>query len=119
MAMTMMFQGFQIIFWIIFLLIAGAFILTLGKNIGQWHKNNESPRLIVEATVVSRRTNITHHTDANHMSHSKTIYYVTFEVESGDRIELKMTGSDYGMLAEGDYGRLTFQGKRYLGFERM
>ena len=50
------------------------------------------------------------------MSHSR--YFVTFEVESGDRMELKMHGSEYGLLAEGDFGRLTFQGTRYLSFER-
>nr|WP_330380884.1 DUF2500 family protein [Anaerobutyricum hallii] len=27
-------------------------------------------------------------------------------------------GKEYGMLAEGDEGKLTFQGSRYLGFER-
>ena len=27
-------------------------------------------------------------------------------------------GSDYGMLVEGDIGKLSFQGTRYLGFER-
>ena len=46
------------------------------------------------------------------------IYYVTFQVESGDRMELSVRGKEYGLLAEGDYGRLTFQGTRYLGFQR-
>ena len=49
---------------------------------------------------------------------SSTTYYVTFQVESGDRMELHVSGSEYGMLAEGDTGRLTFQGTRYLSFER-
>lgn len=49
---------------------------------------------------------------------SSTRYYVTFQVDSGDRMELPMTGSEYGMLAEGDVGKLTFQGTRYLSFER-
>lgn len=48
---------------------------------------------------------------------SSTSYYVTFQVESGDRIEFCVKGSEYGMLVEGDRGRLTFQGTRYLGFE--
>ncbi len=39
-------------------------------------------------------------------------------MESGDRIELAVSGYDYGQLCEGDRGRLTFQGTRYLGFER-
>ncbi len=45
-------------------------------------------------------------------------YYVTFEVESGDRIEFAVRGQDYGMLVEGDTGRLSFQGTRFLDFER-
>jgi hypothetical protein len=34
-------------------------------------------------------------------SSASTWYYVTFQVESGDRMELAVRGSDYGMLAEG------------------
>ena len=45
-------------------------------------------------------------------------YHVTFEVESGDRMELKVSRSEYGMLVIGDSGRVSFQGTRYLGFER-
>ena len=52
-----------------------------------------------------------------HTSRS-TSYYVTFEVESGDRLELRISGSEYGLLAEGDFGMLTFQGTRYLSFDR-
>ena len=43
---------------------------------------------------------------------------VTFEVESGDRIEFHITGLQYGKLKEGDTGVLSFQGTRYLSFER-
>ncbi|WP_330601554.1 DUF2500 domain-containing protein [Holdemanella porci] len=50
---------------------------------------------------------------------TSTSYYVTFLVESGDRIELCVSGTEYGMLVEGDTGRLTFQGTRYLSFERI
>jgi len=46
-------------------------------------------------------------------------YYATFQVASGDRIELKISGKEYGILAEGDIGDLTFQGTRYKGFERV
>lgn len=47
-----------------------------------------------------------------------TSYYVTFQAESGDRIELEVPGSDFGMLAKGDEGKLAFQGTGYLTFER-
>ena len=49
---------------------------------------------------------------------SATWYYVTFQVESGDRMEFSVGGTDFGMLAEGDHGNLSFQGTRYLSFER-
>ena len=79
------------------------------------------------ARVVTKRQNTTRHShpaagDASgaHGFHSttSTSYYVTFEVESGDRIEFAVRGQDYGMLVEGDTGRLSFQGTRFLGFER-
>jgi hypothetical protein len=51
--------------------------------------------------------------------HTSTSYYVTFQVASGDRMELHVSGREYGILIEGDYGKLTFQGTRYLGFQRI
>lgn len=115
--------GFEIIFFMMFFLIFGIFIVNIVKGIGQWNKNNHSPRLTVEARVVTKRTNVSHHhhnhgTGVGHTSTS-TSYYVTFQVESGDRMELGVSGSEYGMLVEGDRGRLSFQGTRYLGFERI
>ena len=117
------FDMFGIMFTIVFVLVIGTFIVTAIKGIGQWNKNNNSPRLTVPATVVSKRTNVTrhHHGGANghHHHHTSTTYYVTFQVESGDRMELHVAGHEYGMLVEGDHGHLTFQGTRYLGFERQ
>ncbi len=93
-------------------------LYTIIGNISTWNKNNHSPRLTVPATVVAKRTEVSrHHTD-NTMMHTFTTYYATFQVESGDRMELEVDGSDYGMLVEGDIGKLMFQGTRYLGFER-
>lgn len=117
------FNGLGIIFFIIFILAFGIIIFGIIKGITQWNKNNHSPRLTVTAGIVAKRTQVshTHHntgTGAMHMS-SSTSYYVTFEVESKDRIELRVSGAEYGMLAEGDFGKLSFQGTRYLGFERM
>ena len=120
--------GFQMIFIVVFLIILGSIVVTFIKGIGQWNKNNHSPRLTVEAKVVAKRMNVTHHHHANagdatgahgYSATSSTSYYTTFEVESGDRMELSLSGSEYGLLAEGDRGRLSFQGTRYLGFERL
>lgn len=113
----------ETIFPIIFILFFGIFVFIAVKGIAQWNRNNHSPRLTVPAAVVSKRTNVSSHMHntgsgaMHHTSHS-TSYYVTFEVESGDRMELHVDGREFGMLAEGDIGMLTFQGTRYLGFER-
>lgn len=83
--------------------------------------------MTVPATVVAKRQNVSHSHHANagdvsgvHGYHTSThtTYYVTFQVESGDRMELAVSGSEYGMLVEGDQGQLSFQGSRYLGFDR-
>jgi hypothetical protein len=52
-------------------------------------------------------------------STTSSTYYVTFEFETGDRIELHVPRSDYGMMIEQDQGLLTFQGTRFISFERI
>ena len=114
------FGTFGILITVVFVLVIGIFIVVIVKGISQWNRNNRSPRLTVPAAVVAKRTNVSHHhsgTGMHHTTHSTT-YYVTFQVESGDRMELQVAGYEFGMLVEGDHGRLTFQGTRYLGFER-
>lgn len=112
---------FPIMFITVFVIVIGSFVATGVKGISEWNKNNNSPRLSVHAKVVTKRnhTGVHHH---NHNGHShrttSSTYYVTFEVESGDRMELQMDGCEFGLLVEGDEGKLTFQGTRYLGFER-
>ena len=118
-----MFNAFGIMFTIVFVLVIGTFIVIAVKGIGQWNKNNHSPRLTVPATVVAKRTNVSHHrhggANDHHHHHTSTSYYVTFQVESGDRMELHVAGTEYGLLIEGDSGNLTFQGTRYLGFDSV
>lgn len=121
------FGAFGIMFTIAFILVVCVFIIVIVKGISTWHKNNKSPRLTVDAEVVSKRTEVSHHSHANagdisgahgYSTSSSTWYYVTFQVDSGDRIEFSVTGSDYGMLADRDTGKLSFQGTRYLSFRR-
>ncbi|WP_262176863.1 DUF2500 domain-containing protein [Saccharococcus sp. Marseille-Q5394] len=110
-----MFSAMPIFGFIVFALVIGIFIFVIVKGISQWSSNNNSPRLTVPAQVKTKRTNTS---GGSGDSSAHTSYYVTFQVESGDRMELQMPGKEYGMLAEGDLGIPTFQGTRYLGFER-
>ena len=115
---------FGIMFSLTFFLVFGMFVVIAIRGISQWNKNNHSPRLTVDATVVAKRANTSHHHHhhgAGHVGHSSTStsYYVTFQVDSGDRMELHLPGHQYGLLVEGDKGRLTFQGTRFLDFQRQ
>ena len=102
---------FQILFLLVFGLIFGTIVSTLVKNGRQNRKNDNSPRLTSEATVVTKRTKVWG-------DHSHTVYYATFQFESGDRLELEIPHDRFGYLVEGDKGKLSFQGTRYLDFER-
>ena len=116
------FSNFSIIFSIMFVLVFGAIIFILIKGILQWNKNNNSPRISTEATIVTKREDVSHHHNNSNdhmMDSTSTTYYVTFQVPSGDRMELHVSGSEFGMLAEGDTGTLTFQGTRYISFNRF
>ena len=110
------FGGFMIFHGILFVIIFGIFIFIfisiLGKGFKQKKKDDNSPVLSVDAKVVTKRSRAY----GNNMVNQS--YYVTFQVESGDRMELNVNGNDFGMLAEGDSGKLTFQGSRFISFER-
>lgn len=115
---------FPVLFGLFFVIITGVFIFFFFCGIKTWIHNNRSPRLSVPARVAAKRTNVSHHHHHHagvgngvHMSTS-TSYYATFEVESGDRMEFHLSGQEYGLLAEGDTGVLSFQGTRYLSFDR-
>ena len=119
---------FQIMFFLMFALFLVLFISAIVRGIGEWNKNNHSPKLTVPVVVVAKRTNVSRHRHANagdasgaHGYHTSTStsYYVTFQVESGDRMELHVSGAQFGLMVEGDRGMRTFQGTRFLDFQRQ
>lgn len=117
---SFMFSVFPIFFFLIFFIILGMIVFAMISGLRTWNKNNNSPKLTVDAKVVSKRqktSSSSHGTDHHHHS-SSTYYYVTFQVESGDRMEFQVRGQEFGLLVEGDVGELDFQGTRYLGFNR-
>jgi hypothetical protein len=114
---------FSVFPFLIFGLVIAVFVVVLVRGLLQWDRNNHSPRLTVDATVVAKRTHVSgHHRHGSNGSYhhsTSNSYYVTFQFESGDRLEMHVPGSEFGMLIEGDAGKLTFQGTRYLSFERI
>lgn len=116
---------FPILFGLVFCLVMGMFIYAIVHNVKEKRANDAAPVLTVEALVKTKRMD-TYHTsptydgDGHRTSSGSyhTSYYATFEVESGDRLELQVSDYEYGQLAEGDRGKLTFQRKRFLQFDR-
>lgn len=115
-----MFSILQILTPLFFLFVMGYVVVSLIRSLLEWNRNNHSPRLSVDAAIVAKRTHIRRRSVRFHdgIHDTYTTYYATFQVESGDRMEFSLSGSDYGLLVEGDKGSLTFQGSRYLSFER-
>ena len=99
---------FFLVFALAFAIIAGSFVQSARKR----RRNDNSPRITSEAEVVTKRTHVWG-------DHSHTDYYATFQFESGDRLELEVPHDQFGYLVEGDKGKLTFQGTRFLEFQRM
>ena len=62
------FQLFDVMFFLIFFLILGMFLFMIVKGLSTWNKNNQSPRLTVDATVVAKRTDVTHHHNGDNMA---------------------------------------------------
>lgn len=112
------FKIIAFVFPIIFVVVFAGIFFTLLKGLKQWNYNNKQPKLTVSAKVVAKRTNIIQRKNSNQFGQTSTHYYVTLEVESGDRIEFQVDGSVYGKLVENDFGNLTFQGTRFINFER-
>ena len=103
------------IFAVLFFIL---FFVSLARIVAQWFKNEQSPRLTVPAKIVDKRRKTHHHHSGGHHHHSHS-YYVTFQVESGDRMELRVLRMEYGVLQVGESGKLSFQGTRYLDFENI
>ena len=112
---------FPLLFLVVFIFIISTIVASLVSGAKREHKNDQSPRVTADAKVVSKRMQVGQNRRSNDdmmRSYTYSKYFVTFEFESGDRLELPVDGSEYGLVVEGDQGKLTFQGTRYLGFVR-
>ena len=103
---------FGVLFMLMSALFLGVFIFIIVKLISGNQRDKNSPVLSVAATVVTKRTHVAG-------DHAHTSYFATFQVPSGDRMELRIPHDQFGYLVEGDRGTVTFQGTRFLSFQRV
>ena len=79
-------------------------------------KQGEKPVYNMQAVVKGKRTLV--EADPENPSVPKTIYFLTFHKHDGNRVELQVSGEDYGLAAEGDEGILVWQGDEFVVFKR-
>jgi hypothetical protein len=122
---SFMFSAIPVMIMTMFGLIFVIFVVSIIKGITNTARNAQSPVITVEAKVIGKRMEVSthHHNNADNlaMSHdtSSTTYFITFETEHGERLELSLSGRMYGLIIEGDIGRLTYQGTWFKDFQRM
>lgn len=124
-------------FGLFFMVVLGIIIFGIASNIAEWSKNQASDVRMRNVRVVAKRTDVrrsagithmnhhstgtgTHHSTPVHTSGSTfTTYFVTFEfLDDGSRIEFRLPDKQYGLIAEGDFGILNYQGTQFNAFER-
>ena len=114
--------NFYIILFIIpFVAIVGISIIFI---VVHWIKNKRPPRIVVHSAISNKRIQMDNvyrlrNAAPGMRTHKLITYYVTFDLETGEQIELRVSKLKYSELRKGCKGKLTFQGTRYIGFEKI
>ena len=108
-------SAFPIFFGIIFIAIISIIILTIVSNIKQYAANKSKPVETLPARIIAKRP---HTWGGTGDTSAHTSYYMTFEIENGERLEMPVNDHLYGMNVEGDTGMLTHQGTQMISFQR-
>lgn len=106
---------FKIFGGTLLIVVIGTFAYAIIKGLLVWSANNSKSLLTKQAVVVSKRMEVWGGTGNSTPS---TNYYITFELENGARMEFQMAAREYGLLVEKDEGEITYQGARFMNFNR-
>lgn len=95
-------------------ILAFGILYALYQNRVYRDKDDKGPEMTGSATVKSHRV-----AQGRYLGKapSRWNYMVTFTLSDGEEIELYTPQSDFQLLKEGACGTLTWQGKRFYGFE--
>ncbi|HQU86706.1 MAG TPA: DUF2500 domain-containing protein [Pyrinomonadaceae bacterium] len=111
---------FFILFAVFFIAVAGfilfVFVRIVSRYLAEKRYNDSQPVLTKDVTVTGKRNAVSGGSGDSAVS---TSYYATFEfADTKERAEFTVPSKEYGLMAEDDTGKLTFQGRRYLSFTR-
>jgi hypothetical protein len=97
----------------IIIIIFCIFLFVVLPRILRWFRNESANLIETQGKVISKRTNV-----SSRLFGTSTWYYITFEIEEIRRIELRVTGNQFGLIVDGDHGKITFRGTRFINFKR-
>lgn len=103
----------------VLVLVFGMLIYALTRSFAGRGRNSRAPVITALARVCGKRSQVNRSSGMSGDLTSMTAYFVTFEFESGDRMEMRVPVGDYGYMCEGDAGKLEFRGERFIGFRRV
>ena len=105
----------EIALFIVGMLILTIFIIAIMFVVDQVklrHRKMDSSIIDIHAKVLSKRMD-----NCYIKKKRKTVYYVTYETDDGDTIELLVDKWTYLFIEKEDVGILTFQGAKFISFQ--
>jgi len=113
---------------ILIVLIFAVAIVSAMKDGARYIRNAHAPRETVYGRVVNKRMEVRHRAGHHHhhpdgtVHHvpgtSRTFYYITLELDNGERREYQDVKNLSGLVVEGDEGYASVQGDWIVAFER-
>ncbi|OWA33686.1 hypothetical protein B9G55_20305 [Saccharibacillus sp. O16] len=109
---------FVVPFMIVFVGIILLFIVGIGSTVVKARRENRNNEAAGLTTMPARVFGKREEMRGGGEFRVRTIYYLAFELDGGERKEFEVPGELYGLMAEGDRGTLRFMGTKFKGFER-
>ena len=112
-----------ILFAVLFLIVSGGIAAIIVTGIVRKKRNDRAAQTTVDASVLEKHTTVQRHpvagdTTGAHGYTRFTSRHVTFLTTDRAQRTFDVDETVYDALTEGDRGRLTYQGSRFVGFVR-
>ena len=107
-----MMVAFQMMFFIFFAIV-------VFMSISRYNKNENSPIISTKAKLIKKNRDINTNTDANGVMTTNETLLLVFELDTGSELRFTVGGRIFRSIPEYEWGRLTFQGTRFLKFESV
>lgn len=99
----------NIVFFVLFAAVNVFIIVTVMRVYGVSKKNLSLPKIESDAEIVSKRS-------VGSPKDSFATYFITFRFSTGDTFEYPVSEDCYSYFAEGDRGKITVQGTKFISF---